>query len=263
MGKIYYVNGTILIRTKEFRYHAEDECLCNIPEGVDVLEANNVIEGSQCYVIDDINSLSIFDTFKASGGYTSLESGSYYFNSSYQEVYENYLLQKSELEKFANNVNDDNYINKSFAYKLMFMNVMTLLDSFVCELYISKLTSNEDLFFKQLNYVKEDNREKGRFKKSLKEYGPNEERAFIYYIRNQSYINSSKINEIIKSISSYEKDIIPEKSSIEKWIKLRHDVAHNNAREINGDFHRFTKDEIRSIMYDVDFLVRNIMDIIC
>ena len=262
MGKIHYVNGTLLIRTREFRYHVEDECLCNIPKGVNILEPNNNIEGSPCYVIDDINSLSIFDTFKASGGYTSLESGSNYFNSSYQEVYENYLLQKNELEKFANSVNDNNNINKSFAYKLMFMNIMTLLDSFVCELYISKLTSNEDLFLKQLNYVKEDNREKGWFKKSLKEYGPNEERAFIYHIRNQSYINSSKINEIIKSISSYEKDIIPEKSSIEKWIKLRHDVAHNNAREIDGNYHAFTKDEITTAIYDVDNMVRNIMDII-
>lgn len=262
MGKIYYVNGTILIRTKEFRYHAEDECLCNIPEGADILEPNNVIDGSQCYVIDDINSLSIFDTFKASGGYTSLESGSYYFNSSCQEVYENYLLQKSELEKFANSVNDDKYINKPFAYKLMFMNIMTLLDSFVCELYISKLTSDEGLFFKQLNYVKKDNREKGLFKKSLKEYGPNEERAFIYYIRNQSYINTSKINEIIKNISSYEKDIIHDDYSIEKWIKLRHDVAHNNAREIIGDFHRFSKDEITTVINDIDCFVGKIIDII-
>lgn len=262
MGKINYVNGTILIRTREFRYHVEDTCLCKIPDGVNVLEPNTIVDGSPCYVIDDINSLSIFDNFMATGGYTSLESGSYYFNSSYQEVYDNYLLQKNELKEFANSVIDDKYINKSFAYKLIFMNAMTLLDSFVCELYISKLTSNEELFSKQLKYVKNDKREKGWFRKKLREYGPNEERAFIYYIRNQSYINSSKINEIIKNISSYDKDIIPEKSSIEKWIKLRHDVAHNNAREIDGDFHRFTKDEIRTVICDVENLIRKIMDII-
>ena len=160
MGKVNYVNGTILIRTRDFKYHVDDKCLCQIPDGANVLEPNDLVEGTPCFVIDDINTFSIFDTFNASGGYTSLISGSYYFNSSPQEVYNNYLFQKSELVNFINSINDDCKVNKSYAYKLIFMNIMTLLDSFICELYISKLTSNENLFKSQLDYVKKNKYEK-------------------------------------------------------------------------------------------------------
>lgn len=261
MGKMNYINGTILIRTREFKYHIDDKCLCQIPEGVDVLEPNNIINGAPCYVIDDINSISIFDTFKAYGGYTSFETGSYYFNSSYQEVYENYLFQKDELERFVKSINDKKNKYEAFAYKLSFMNIMMLLDSFVCELYISKLTSDETLFKSQLAFVKKDKWKKKQFRKYVKDYGPNEERAFIYYIRNQSYISSFKINETIKIISRCENDVITENSSIEHWIQLRHDVAHNNAREINGKIHCFTRDEIIDALVEIDHLVNTIMDI--
>lgn len=260
MGKIIYVNGTILIRTTEFKYHVEDGCLFHIPEGANVLEPNEIVEGTACFVIDDKNSISIFDTFRTSGDYSSLCSGSYYFNSSYQEVYESYLLRRGELVDFMNSINDDSHLNKSYAYKLIFMNIMTLLDAFVCELYISKLTSDETLFYKQLNETKK--RDNKWFKIYIEDYGPNEERAFMYYIRNLSYINYSKINKVVKNICCCPENVISEKSPVKSWIKLRHDVAHNNAREINGNFHYFTKDEVLDALNDVDSLIKKIMDIV-
>ena len=129
MGKVYYVNGNILIRTRDFKYHVEDGCLYQIPDNANVLEPNEIVDGSPCFVIDDKNFISIFDTFRVSGGYTSLCSGSYYFNSSNQEVYENYLSQRNELVSFINSISYDSKENKPFAYKLIFMepNRMTRL----------------------------------------------------------------------------------------------------------------------------------------
>lgn len=257
MAKTNYVNGNILIRTRDFKYHVEDGCLFQIPEGANVLEPNEIVEGSPCFVIDDKNNISIFDTFRAVGGYTALESGSYYFNSSYQEVYENYLLQKSELVNFINNMSDKCDVNKSFVYKLIFMNTMTLLDSFVCELYISKLTSDEELFNKEFTFIKNKNRK--YFEEYVDEYGPNEERAFIYYIRNQSYINGNTINRVVKTVDSRLENVITDNSPIRSRIQLRHDVAHNNAREVDGTFHFFTKEEVLNALSDVDSLVETIM----
>jgi len=259
MGKMYYVNGNILIRTRDFKYHVEDGCLYQIPDNANVLEPNENVDGSPCFVLDDKNSFSIFDTFRASGGFSSDTSGSYYYNSSYQEVYENYISQRKELADFIDIISDNCNFNKSYAYKLIFMNIMTLFDAFVCELYISKLTSDEDLFGKELASFKKN---KSKYKDYMEEYGPNEERAFVYYKREQSYINYKKINKIIKEISCCPENLISEDSAINCWIKLRHDVAHNNAREEDGEFHCFTKEEILNALDGVDFLIGKIMDIV-
>ncbi len=259
MGKVYYVNGNILIRTRDFKYHVEDGCLYQNPDNANVLEPNEIVDGVPCFVIDENNSISIFDTFKASGGYTSLCSGSYYFNSSNQEVYENYLSQRNELVSFINSISDDSKDNKPFAYKLIFMNIMTLLDSFVCELYISSITSDEDMFRKEISSFKTN---KLKYKEFMEKYGPNEERAFVYYKREHSYINDKKINKVIKKISCCPEDLISKDSAINSWIKLRHDVAHNNAREEDGEFHCFTKEEILNALDGVDSLIGAIMDIV-
>ena len=259
MGKIYYVNGNILIRTRDFKYHVENGCLYQIPDNANVLEPNEVVDGSPCFVIDNKISISIFDTFRASGGFTSYDSGSYYFNSTYQEVYANYLHQRGELVDFINSISDDRQVNKSYAYKLVFINIMSLLDAFVCELYISKLTSDEDLFSKELSFFMNN---VSKYNEYMEEYGPNKERAFVYYKREQSYINYKKIDRIIKEISCCPEDLISEDSAINCWIKLRHDVAHNNAREEDGEFHCFTKEEILNALDGVDFLIGKIMDIV-
>ena len=117
MGKVYYVNGNILIRTRDFKYHVEDGCLYQIPDNANVLEPNEIVDGVPCFVIDDKNSISIFDTFRASGGFSSVTSGSYYYNSSYQEVYENYISQRKELADFIDIISDNCNFNKSYAYK--------------------------------------------------------------------------------------------------------------------------------------------------
>ena len=57
-------------------------------------------------------------------------------------------------------------------------------------------------------------------------------------------------------------DVISENSPVINWIQLRHNVAHNNAREIDGTFHSFTKEEVLNALSDVDSLVEMIMDII-
>ena len=103
---------------------------------------------------------------------------------------------------------------------------------------------------------------KSKCKDYMEEDGPKEERSFVYYKREQSYINYKKINKIIKKISSCPEDLISEDSAINSWIKLRHDVAHNNAREEDGEFHCFTKEEILNALDCVDSLIGAIMDIV-
>lgn len=56
--------------------------------------------------------------------------------------------------------------------------------------------------------------------------------------------------------------MISEDSAINCWIKIRLDVAHNNAREEDGEFHCFTKEEILNALDGVDFLIGKIMDIV-
>ena len=61
MGKIRYVKGNILIKTTEFKYHADDGCLWDIPDGEEIIQPNRIVDGVPCYVIDDNNTISIFD----------------------------------------------------------------------------------------------------------------------------------------------------------------------------------------------------------
>ncbi len=252
MGKIRYVNGTIIVDTTEFKYHVEDGCLWDIPEGTETIPPNKTIDGTPFYVIDDHNTISIFDSIRASGGFTALDSGSYYFNSTYKEIYESYLCNKREIEDFLNKNASD-----SFAYKLLFMNIMTLLDSFVCEIFISRLTSDEAMFYEILD----KSCKKDRYKEIVEEYGPNNERCLVYYKMDESYINWKKINSIFKNyFNSY--NIISAESPIVELIKLRHNVVHNNARERNGKIHCFTKNEVQNALKDVDNLVETIMTVV-
>ena len=254
MGKRIYVDGGILIKSMDFKYKGAT-CLCDIPEGAEVLETNCSENGSRYLVIDEKHPQSIFNEYCAKTFFTSLYSCSYYLNSSYKKAYDNYVEKREELKDILSNLNTFNGNRKPTLYKLLLLNVITLFDAYVCETIISKVTSSEECFNNYYNQLSPTLIE------SLinKSQGEKEKRV-IKYIMKQSYAQKDDVDNVfmkvygIKNISSY--------SGIQKWFAWRHRIVHRNGREKNGSFHLFTENDVRNAIETVDKLVLKIMKLI-
>ena len=62
MAKKVYVNGSILIKTSDFKYEGAG-ALFGIPDGAETIETNDVIDGLPFLVIDDERPQSMFNDF--------------------------------------------------------------------------------------------------------------------------------------------------------------------------------------------------------
>ena len=91
MAEIVYVKGNILINSKHFRYKGEDGCLFPIPEEATTIEPTTEIDGSPFLIIDDKSSYSIFNTYRATGAFSTCYQSSYYYNTDVVEIYQNYI----------------------------------------------------------------------------------------------------------------------------------------------------------------------------
>lgn len=97
MAKKVYVNGTIVIKSSDFKYEGAG-ALFDIPEGAETIETNEEIDGTPCLVIDDERPQSMFNEYYATGGFSAFSCWSYYLNSNYQIAYENYRNRKNEIK---------------------------------------------------------------------------------------------------------------------------------------------------------------------
>ena len=145
MGKKVYVDGSILIKTTDFKYEGAG-ALSDIPEGAETIEPNELIDGSPYLVIDDKRPQSMFNEYYTKGDFTTLFCWSYYLNSNYQIAYDNFIKRKNEIECLLESVNKLAPLQQELTYKLLLLNVVTLFDAFVCETIVSKITSSKECF---------------------------------------------------------------------------------------------------------------------
>jgi len=118
MTKKVYVDGSILIKTSDFKYEGAG-CLFDIPQGAETIGTNEIIDGEPFLVIDDERPQSMFNEYYAKGVFTTLYSWSYYLNSNCQKAYDNYIDRKDEIECLLEGVNKLEPRQQELTYKLL------------------------------------------------------------------------------------------------------------------------------------------------
>lgn len=256
MTKKIYVDGSILIKTSDFKYEGAG-ALFDIPKGAEIIEPNEVIDGVPFLVIDDKRPQSMFNEYYAKGGFTSLYCWSYYLNSNYQIAYDNYKDRKDEIECLLEGAKRLTPRQQELTYKLLLLNVVTLFDAFVCETIVSKITSSKECFdnYYAKFYENLSNAKKQHFNKL--DRGKLEQEV-VSYILEKSYANVDRVNKIYSSVYGFEIGLCRD-SDLDLLFQWRHRIVHRNGREKDGSFHQFVEKDVRKAIAVTTQVIETIM----
>lgn len=256
MARTIYVKGNILVKTEDYKYNTGDGCLFPIPEGADVIIPSTIVDGSPCLIIDNNFPYSIFNTYRATGGFSSMVNTSYYYNSDANEVYHNYQERKAEILNMLDNLEHIQLENRSFLYKLMMGNAITILDSFVRDIIVSNITSSEENFNSYYSTLKEERRAKF----DLMNRGTLE-RSIIKELYEDNYSSAKKINGIIISVFGCP-DAVCSGTNIGKYIQERHEIYHKNSRKKDGSYKKYNSNDVKKAIIEDEKVINNIMNLV-
>lgn len=259
MAKTIYVKGNILVKTEDYKYNIGDGALYTIPEGADIINPSTLVEGSPCLVIDNDFRYSIFNVYRATGSLTSIVSTSYYYYSDAIEVYQNYKKQRIELKNMLDSIEHVQIENKEFLYKLMMGNAITILESFVRDIILAKITSSEENFisYYSLFYNNLGNQDRDEFNRM--DQGTLERRV-IKRTYDDTYSNAKKVNSLMKLLFNTH-DCVCSGTNIGNYIQERHDIFHKNARMKNGSYKTYEYIDVKKAINEDEKVIDKIMSL--
>jgi len=260
MARTIYVKGNILVKTEDYKYNTGDGCLFPIPEGADVIIPSTIVDGSPCLIIDNNFPYSIFNTYRATGGFSSMVNTSYYYNSDANEVYHNYQERKAEILNMLDNLEHIQLENRSFLYKLMMGNAITILDSFVRDIIVSKITSSEEFFNSYYSTFYRDLNEVRKAKFDQMDRGT-QERSIIKELYEDNYSSAKKINGIIISVFGCP-NVVCSGTNIGNYIKERHEIYHKNSRKKDGSYKKYNSNDVKKAIIEDEKVINNIMNLV-
>ena len=226
MGKVY-VNGGILIKTRYFSCKGLT-CLTDyIPEGARIINPTTIVEGSPCLIIDDKHPQSLFNEYYAKTFVSSLYEGAEFLRLSNEECFNEFHTSLHEIEEIVNGL-EINFKHYKTIMKLLYINVVSCLDSLVRSLILCNISQDEELFLRYYDkriskYDKADiskhliNDDRGRWEKEVLEK-----------IDGVSYCN---VDVIKKSFEAMGLDKPIDKDGIiGKHFENRHILVHQNGK---------------------------------
>lgn len=260
MAKTIYVKGNILVKTEDYKYNIGGGALYTIPEDAEIINPSTLEEGSPCLVIDDTFPYSIFNTYRATGSLTSIGTTSYYYNSDVNEVYQNYKKQRIELENMLDSIEHAQIENKELLYKLMMGNAITILESFVRDIILAKITSSEKDFNSYYSMLCEDLKDQKKDEFDRLNRGTLE-RKVIKMTYNDIYSNANKINNLMKLLFKTH-DCVCSGTNIGNFIQERHEIFHKNARMKNGSYKIYEYIDVKKAINEDEKVINKIMSLV-
>ena len=153
MAKKIYVDGGILINTRYFTC-IEAGCLYSEkPEGAVVIEPTTCVEGQKCLIIDDDHPVSMFNEYYARTFLTALYMGADYLNKSYIDCYNDYCVSIRGVKSILTIQNGQDNDVESALMKMIYVNIITILDAFFCSIILSTIVRDENLFVNYYNQM--------------------------------------------------------------------------------------------------------------
>lgn len=260
MAEIVYVKGNILVNSRNFKYKGEDGCLFPIPEGAKTIEPTTEIDGSPFLVIDDRSPYSIFNSYRATGAFSTCSQSSYYYNTDVVEIYHNYMENISQFESMIESTNNAEIKEDNILYKYLIVSVISIFESFVRDLIVSRVASCEESFNNHYSKVYDSLSDK--WKEQFNRMSRGElERKIISMLYDESFANASKINNSFKEVYNFP-DCVCSGTNIGKYIKMRHQIAHKNARKEDGTYDVYLVKDVKNAVSETNKVVEIIMSYI-
>ena len=257
MGKKIYVNGGILVNTRYFLFSAGAACpLPEQPEGAILLDPTDEVEGSKCLVIDDEHPQSIFNTYYAKTFITALYGGAEYYKNNYRDCFDETQEELHEVERILSSIESVEQEVRDSLMKFLYINVVTILDSFICSIILSTIVRNERLF---IDYYQKmiSNNDKIKLEKYLLDDNRGQwEKDIIDIILRSSFENMGKIKDAFGAIGLKK----PQDNGgvMAKHFHNRGVLVHRNGKMKDGGRMIVTEEMVRKILADTEIFINTI-----
>ena len=236
--KKIYVNGGILVNTRFFTCQGVT-CPCNdVPEDAIYIEPPLIKapDGSQevlkCLLIDDDHPQSLFSEYYCKTFFTSYYNGVDYLN----------MLPDDCFREFCEGINDardlfDHFPGKNDSleavfYKMIYLHVISCIDSYICSIILSQISHKEDLFVSFYNKLLSSQKKNKLMKSLINGERGKWEQGVIKGILHLSFCDMDRIKDCFKLLKMpipRDKDGI-----ITNHFENRHLLTHRNGKQING-----------------------------
>lgn len=258
MGNIIYVNGSIIVQTKFF-VPKDMGCGYQIaPEGADIIEASDVVNGIHCLLIDDKHPQSLFNEYYAKDDISTEFLASSYLTASLLDNINLYKKRIGEICDVIHKVSDWDEHTKALVYKMAYVNILTALDAFVCSVLLNRAAKDAKFFMDLTNSLA--NKTKKEFWKRKKVEGKNGEweQDAIRFILESSFLNTDKIDKAIKQVGL--KRLVYKRKEAKRFFRMRHLIVHRNGRQSDDNELIITYDSLDGLINTCHNLVGAIFD---
>ena len=148
MGKIIYVNGSIIIDTHYFLPKEIGVGYPNPPEGAIVVEPEDEVDGVRCLLIDEEHPQSLFNEYYAKDDAVSSSLAASSISWPYLESINLYKKRIGETIDVIKRGADWPPTEQRLLYKMAYVNILSALDAFICYVVLKRSLDDEALFKK-------------------------------------------------------------------------------------------------------------------
>ena len=259
MGKKIYVNGGILVDTRYFCFANGATALqTEQPEDSVLLEPTGEIDGAKCLIIDDENPQSIFDTYYAKTFITSYYEGAEFLIRNYDECFNNTFEGLNEVRSILSSIQSLDQSVVSNLMKYTYINIITILDSFICSIILSTIIKDEKTFVSYYDKML-SNDDKVRIGRHLiEDHRGKWELEVIYKILRTPFENMKRIKDSFCAIGlSKPQD---ENGVMKEHFKKRNVLVHRNGKTKSGEVMIITKEDVTKLICDTTKFVERIRE---
>lgn len=262
MNTLIYVNGGILIKTPFFKYSNAGCYYNNPPEGAEIIEANNIIDGVPCIIITEKNAPSFFKEYYAKTEFTTLYDFAPFFKNTLQDCHKEFCDKIGEIYDLIRE-NDVSKDTRQNLYRLSLVAVVSALDSYISGIVLFAATKDRNIFLETARkYCK--NKASDIISRITKMWCDNifdsAEQEVVDEVLKTSYSNLKRINDdVLKSIYCV---ALPKNVDISDILNLRHIIVHRNGKRKDGKEEKLDKASLITYIKRVEDLELEINNIV-
>lgn len=177
----------------------------------------------------------------------------YFFPPFTSEYYKEFLQSISNIKQLIEIEISDENLKKPF-FRMLFANVITIMESYLSDTFIIKVTSKKKLMERLLN-TKLYNQEKKKLPDAYKWISKMKVNITEDLLKIQFH-NLWKVKELYKEVLEIELPEVTEK--LINSVFIRHDIVHNNGKTKKKGEWIINKDQINQLINDTEELVKSI-----
>lgn len=262
MGKIVFVQGAILVRTKYFAPKDIGVGYQEPPEGTSVvIDPQDEIDGVKCLVIDDKHPQSLFNEYYSMGDNVSDDIETSYLSASYLDSIFEYRKRIGEICVVVKKVSDWNLPERRLVYRMSYVNILTSLDAFICYVLLKRSLEDENLFREMMFKLAPTTKtEKWQALIDTGRDGEWEQDA-IRYVQETSFLNIERIDKAFKELNFNR--IVYNRKQMSRYFRTRHLLVHGSGRQRDDTDVEISYDVLAKLLNASHTLVGAIFDSIC